>query len=186
MRKKILIAVGVVLAVLIAFLLYIAAEPSHYVVSRSETIHATPAITFARVNDFHNWEDWSPWAKLDPQNKVTYSGSAAGEGAVFTWSGNDKVGEGKMTLIESRLNERIGIKLDFVRPFVDTANVEFIFKPQGNQTVVTWSMSGENTFVGRIFCFFMNMDKMLGGDLEKGLAQMNQVASTQATTEPGR
>jgi hypothetical protein len=132
------------------------------------------------VNDLHNWQAWSPWAKLDPQAKVTFEGAPAGQGAVFTWSGNDDVGEGRMTLAESRPNELIRIQVAFVRPFEGGNVSEFAFKPDGAQTAVTWTMSGRNGFIGKAMCLFVDMDKMLGGDMEKGLAQMKAVTEAKA------
>jgi uncharacterized protein YndB with AHSA1/START domain len=167
-------------AVVVVLVIFVALQPAAFRVVRSATIAAPPPEVFAQVNDFHHWEAWSPWAKLDPAAKNTFEGPSAGTGAVFTWSGNDQIGEGRMTLVESRRDELIRIKLDFVRPFESTCDVEFAFKAEGNQTVVTWGMSGENNFVGKAFCLFMNMDKTLGGEFEKGLAQMKAVAEAAA------
>jgi uncharacterized protein YndB with AHSA1/START domain len=167
---------GVVVAAVVLFVIVVALQPSEFRVVRSATIPAPPAAVFAQVNDFHNWEAWSPWAQLDPACKNTFEGASAGTGAVFKWSGNDKVGEGQMTVLDSRPNELIRIKLDFIRPFESSCTVEFQFKPEGDQTAVTWTMSGENNFVAKAFCLFMNMDKTVGGDFEKGLAQLKAVA----------
>jgi uncharacterized protein YndB with AHSA1/START domain len=161
--------------IVVVFVLVVALQPPEFRVVRSATISAPPADVFAQVNDFHNWEAWSPWAKLDPACKNSFEGPSAGTGAVFAWSGNDQVGEGRMTVLESRPAELVRIKLDFVRPFESTCDVEFQFKPEGDQTAVIWTMSGKNNFVGKAFCLFMNMDKTVGGDFEKGLAQMKAV-----------
>ena len=120
----------------------------------------------------------SPWAKLDPSMKKTHEGAPAGTGAIYSWSGNDQVGEGRMTLTESRPSELIRIKLEFMKPFAATNTTEFTFKPEGNQTMVTWSMFGMNNFIAKAFGLFMNMDKMVGGDFEKGLASMKSVVET--------
>jgi polyketide cyclase/dehydrase/lipid transport protein len=127
------------------------------------------------VNDFHNWEAWSPWAKLDPAAKATFEGPSAGTGAIFKWAGNKEVGEGSMTITESRPSDLIRIKLEFLRPFEATNSAEFTFKPEGNRTAVTWSMEGKNNFIAKAVCLFMNMDKMVGGQFEQGLAQMKDV-----------
>jgi uncharacterized protein YndB with AHSA1/START domain len=169
-------AILLVLAVIvIAFLSVVAAQPSEYRISRSATIAAPAADVFPQVNNLHNWNAWSPWAKLDPAAKNSFEGPAEGTGAIFKWSGNDQIGEGKMTIIESRPDELVRFKLEFVRPFEDTSTSEFTFQPKDDQTVVTWSMLGHKNFVNKAVCLFMNMDKMLGGDFEKGLAQMKAV-----------
>lgn len=169
MFKKILIAL---IVLIVAFVAVVAMQPEDYHISRSATIAAPPAAVFAQVNDFRRWEAWSPWAKLDPAVKNTFSGPEAGKGAVFAWAGNHEVGEGKMTITESRPNELILIQLDFIKPFAGTSTTEFTFKPDGNQTLVTWTMSGKNNFIGKAVSLIMNCDKMLGGQFEKGLASM--------------
>jgi hypothetical protein len=128
------------------------------------------------VNDFHQWELWSPWAKLDPAATNTFTGPAAGTGAMFSWAGNSDVGVGSMTITESRPSELILIKLEFLKPFASTADTEFAFAPVGDQTKVTWTMSGKNNFISKAFCLFMNMDKMIGSDFEKGLVAMKSAA----------
>jgi len=173
MLKKILIGFVSVVAV---FAVVVALQPSEYRISRSTTVAAPAPVVFAQANDFHNWEAWSPWAKLDPAAKTTFEGPASGEGAVFAWSGNDKVGEGRMTLVESRPAELVRIRVDFVKPFAGTSTSEFAFKPGGNRTVVTWTVSGHQNFLEKAMCLFVSMDKMLGGEFEKGLAQMKSVA----------
>jgi hypothetical protein len=172
MLKKILIGLAVVV---IVFVIIVALQPAHYQVTRSATMSAPPAAVFEQINDFHKWDAWSPWAKLDPAMKTTFEGPPAGTGAIYTWVGNSKVGEGRMTLTESRTNDLIRLKLDFIKPFASTAMNEFNFKPEGDRTAVTWSMTGENNFIGKAFCLFMNMDKMVGGDFEKGLASLKSV-----------
>jgi hypothetical protein len=169
------IGIGIA-TIVVLFILVVALQPSEYRVKRSASIAAPPARVFAQVNDFHNWEAWSPWAKLDPAAKNSFEGAPAGTGAVFKWSGNDQIGEGTMTLMESRPNEFIRLKLDFIRPFESTCHSEFHFKPEGDGTKVTWEMFGENNLIGKVFCLFMDMDKLLGGEFDKGLAQMKEVA----------
>jgi hypothetical protein len=175
MFLKVLIALVVVVA---AFAAFVALQPSEYRIARSATIAAPAPEVFAQVNDFHKWDAWSPWAKLDPDAKMTFEGPEAGQGAAMTWAGNDKVGEGKMTLIESRPNEAIKLKVDFVKPFEGTSTSEFAFKPEGDQTTVTWSMSGHRNFIAKAFCLVMNGEKMIGDDLQKGLAQLKTVAES--------
>src|SRR5882762_2592603 len=119
------------LAVVVIFLIVVAMQPAEFKVSRSATIAAPPATVFAQVNDFHKWEAWSPWAKMDPNSKATYDGPASGPGAGFAWAGNDKVGEGHMTIKESQPNDLIRIDLQFIKPFTANNVAEFTFKPQG-------------------------------------------------------
>ena len=172
MLIKILIALAVIVVVLVSI---VALQPSDFRVARSATISAPPPAVFAQVNDFHKWEAWNPWGKIDPAMKQTYEGAPAGVGAIYTWVGNKNVGEGRMTLTESRPSDLIRIKLEFFKPFAGTNIAEFTFKPEGNQTAVTWSMAGKNNFMAKAIHLFMNMDKMIGGQFETGLAQMKSI-----------
>ena len=176
MLKKILLAVAVII---LLFVIVVAMQPADFRITRSTTIAAPAETVFAHVNDFHKWDAWSPWAKLDPAMKQSYEGSAAGTGAIYTWDGNKDVGTGRMTLTESRSNELVRIKLEFLKPFAAVNDTEFTFKPEGNQTAVTWSMTGKNNFIAKAFSLIMNMDKMVGGDFEKGLAQMKTLAEAE-------
>ena len=175
MLRKILIALAVIIVV---FVVIVALQPKEYRVARSATISASPAAVFAQVNDFHKWEAWNPWGKIDPAMKQAYEGAPAGVGAIYTWAGNNEVGEGRMTITESRPSELIRIKMEFFKPFAGTSTAEFTFKPEGNQTAVTWSMTGENNFMAKAIHLFMNMDKMIGGQFEKGLASMKSVVES--------
>jgi hypothetical protein len=167
--KKVLIGFVAILAV---FAIVVALQPPDFTIARSASMAAAPAAVFDQVNDFHRWEAWSPWAKLDPAMKQTYEGASSGTGAVYTWAGNDDVGEGRMTILESRPGELVRIKLEFLKPFAQTNQTDFAFKGDGAGTSVTWTMTGKKNFVSKAFCLFMDMDKMVGGDFEKGLAQM--------------
>lgn len=177
MVKKILLYGIVVIVLIIAiFCVVVAMQPAHYTVERSTTINAPAPAVFAQVNDFHKWQAWSPWEKIDPNMKKEYSGSPMGNGAVYSWAGNKDVGEGRMTITESRPSDLIKIKLEFIKPFAATNATDFTFTPQGNSTNVKWTMTGEKNFITKAFTMFMNMDKMVGDDFEKGLLQMKLVA----------
>jgi uncharacterized protein YndB with AHSA1/START domain len=177
MLKKFLILVIVLLAI---FVVAVAMQPADFSITRSATIAAPPSEVFALVNDFHKWEAWSPWAKLDPGMKQNFDGAPAGVGSVYSWSGNDKVGEGRMTILESQPNEHVGLKLDFIKPFAATNATDFTFKPNGAGTDVNWTMSGRNNLIAKAMGIFVSMDKMIGPDFEKGLAQMKSVAEAKA------
>jgi uncharacterized protein YndB with AHSA1/START domain len=177
MLKTILVALAVIIVVLVVI---VALQPSDFRVARSTTISAPPPAVFAQVNDFHKWEAWNPWGKIDPAMKQTYEGTLAGPGAIYTWSGNNEVGEGRMTITDSRPSDLIRVKLEFFKPFAGTNTAEFAFKPEGNQTLVTWSMFGEKNFMAKAVHLVMNMDKMIGGQFEKGLADMKSAVEALA------
>jgi hypothetical protein len=176
MLKKILLALVVVVVI---FVVVVALQSADFRITRTATISAPPPTVFAQINDFHKWDAWSPWAKLDPEMKATYEGSPAGLGAVYNWVGNSKVGEGRMEITQSKPGELVQLKLDFLKPMKASNLSEFAFKPVGAQTEVTWTMTGQKNFMSKAFCLFVNMDKMVGGDFEKGLAQLKTVAEAE-------
>ena len=169
MFKKILIVIAVLI---LAFVIVVATRPSQFRVTRSTTINAPAAAVFPHVNELKKWEAWNPWGKIDPVMKLTYDGPASGVGANYAWVGNKEVGEGRATITESRPNELVRLKLEFFKPMAGVSTAEFTFKPKGNQTEVLWDMTGKNNFIAKAFCMFMNMDKMIGGQFEEGLADM--------------
>ncbi|HMP83377.1 MAG TPA: SRPBCC family protein [Verrucomicrobiota bacterium] len=169
----VLLAIAVLVILLIVV---IAGQPDEFKVARSAAIAATPQKVFSHVNELRKWEDWSPWAKLDPDAKSAFEGPDSGVGSAMSWSGNRKVGEGKMTITESAPASFIQFRLEFLRPFKATNTAEFVFAPRGDQTSVTWSMAGKNNFMGKVFSLFFNCDTMVGKDFEKGLARLKAVA----------
>jgi hypothetical protein len=181
MVLKIALVVAVIVVVLVVV---VATRPSEFRIARTASISAPAPAVFAQVNDFRSWAAWNPWATLDPAMQQTYEGALAGAGAIYAWSGNKQVGAGRMTIAESRPSERIGIKMEFLKPFAATSYAEFTFKPEGDQTVVTWSMAGDNNFMAKALHLFMNMDRMIGGQFDKGLARMKSVVEASTRTVP--
>lgn len=167
---------AIVVVIIIVFVVIIALQPGDFRVARSTLMLAPPPAVFAQVNDFHKWNAWNPWGRIDPAMKQNYDGAPAGPGAVYTWTGNKEVGEGRMTITDSQPNDLIRVKLEFFKPFAATNTAEFTFVPEGNQTRVTWSMFGEKNFMAKAIHLFMNMDKMIGGQFEKGLTDMKAAA----------
>jgi hypothetical protein len=181
MLKKILIVILVLVA---GFLAYATTRPDSYKVERSTKIDAPGAVVFGELEDLKAWAAWSPWEAKDPQMKKTYEGPPSGVGAGYAWQGNDKVGEGKMTIVASQPPTQIQYRLEFVKPFAAVSTTSFNLTPDGDKaTTVIWSMEGTNNLVGKIFGVFMNMDKMVGDDFDKGLAGLKQVAEVKAKQE---
>ena len=150
---------------------------STFEVRRSAVIPATPEEIFPLVNDFHEWTAWSPWEQIDPGMSRRYFGSASGAGAGYAWSGNRKAGSGTMEIEESEPNSLIRIRLEFTKPFKALNPTTFTFTPVQGGTEVTWSMTGENKGLARVFALFMNMDMMVGADYERGLAALGSAVA---------
>jgi uncharacterized protein YndB with AHSA1/START domain len=171
-------AIGAVVLVGVLLTL-VGTRPSRFKVARSITIDAPPEAVFAEVNDFHHWKAWNPWAAMDPAMRETYEGASAGVGAVYRWSGDARVGEGRMRISESQPGQLIRIDLQFLRPLRGTSTAEFRFEPEAGRTRVTWAMTGENGLIAKVVHLIMNMDRMVGGQFERGLAGLK--AGVEAT-----
>jgi hypothetical protein len=179
------IAIGiavVVLIVLVAAVVFIATRPENFRVERSATVGAPPDVVFLIINDLRQWGRWSPYDRRDPDMKKTYEGPSAGPGASYTWNGNSQVGEGRLTILESQPGARVTMKLEFLRPFVGTNQVNFVLVPADGGTRVSWIMDGKYNFMTKAMSLFMDMDRMVGRDFEQGLANLDTAAQAETTT----
>lgn len=182
MAKKILVAFAVVLGILVVI---IAMQPAAFTVERHTMVNAPPAWVYAQIDDFHRWADWSPWEKMDGDTlKKTYSGPSSGVGAHYAWAG-EKTGEGNMTINEAKPNERVAIALNFVKPFKAENTSTFVMTPSGAGTDVSWAMSGNRGFMEKAMGLVMDMDKMIGPDFEKGLAEIKRLAEADVAKVAG-
>lgn len=178
--------IATALALVAAVLLYAASRPDHFRIERSVTVNASPDKIFPLISNFHRWEAWSPWEKIDPKLSRTYSGATEGLGAVYAWSGNQDIGQGRMEIIEAQPSSKLRIKLDFVTPFEAHNTVDFVLiqqgpqGPQGSATVVTQSMQGPTPFISKLLGLVFSMDKMVGSKYEEGLASLKALAETPA------
>jgi hypothetical protein len=175
MLKTILILVVIAIA---AVFIYAATRPDNFRVERSADIAAPPEKIYVLIRDLRRWRDWSPYEKKDPAMQRTLSGPPAGVGAAYAWKGNKEVGEGRMEIIEATLPSQVRLQLDFIAPFQAHNIAEFSLQPQGTITRVTWALSGPSPFITKLIGVFMNMDKMIGGDFETGLAQLKALAES--------
>ncbi|MCB1840311.1 MAG: SRPBCC family protein [Alphaproteobacteria bacterium] len=161
--------------VVIGLAIFINAQDNQFKLSRSTVIPAPAGKVFEQVNNLKNWNAWSPWARMDPNAKNSFEGPEAGVGAVMGWAGNKNVGEGKMTIIESRPDELVKFKLEFYKPFKGTNQAEFTFRPEGSGTHVTWSMTGDKNFIAKAMHLVMDCEKMVGGQFEDGFKNLDEV-----------
>jgi polyketide cyclase/dehydrase/lipid transport protein len=176
MFAKIAIA-AVVLVALPAVV--VATRAAAFRIQRSTVIAAPAEVVFAQLDDFHRWSAWSPYERMDPSLSRSFQGAPSGVGAVYHYAGG-RVGEGRMTVVESRPGERLGIAAEFIRPFAARNHIEFTLQPAAGGVRVTWAMSGTNGFLARAFSLVVNVDRMVGGDFEKGLAELKRVSEAEA------
>jgi hypothetical protein len=173
--------VRIALMLIVLFILFVNSRPSTFHIERSATIATPPDSLYPRIANFHAWDAWSPWARLDPKMKQEFGGMDGAVGSNYAWkSAMDKVGDGRMTLTEAQPSSRVGIKLEFLKPFKSTSSATFTLAPEGAGTKVTWAMDGPMNLLSKFMCLFMSMDKMVGGDFEKGLASLKQQAEAPA------
>jgi len=170
----------VIVVAIVAMLGFAATRPDSFVVKRTAVIDAPPEKLVGMVQDFHQWGAWSPWEKMDPGMSRTYEGPPAGVGSAYAWSGNDKVGAGRMEIQKVVPAREVVFKLDFLKPFKASNTGRFAFEPEGAATKVTWTMEGKNPYISKVMGLFFNMDKMIGKDFETGLANMKAAAGKQA------
>jgi len=173
-----LIALGIVAAAIVALLAYAATRPDSFRIERSALIKAPPEKIFGLVNDLHQWTAWSPWEKIDPALKRSYSGPQSGKGAAYAWEGNNKVGSGRMEITDAASPSKVIIKLDFLKPFEAHNTADFAFARQGDATTVTWAMFGPSPFISKLMGTFFNMERMVGGQFEQGLANLKRISET--------
>jgi uncharacterized protein YndB with AHSA1/START domain len=175
MLKIILIIVGVIAVAVVGLLAFASTKPDTFVIQRSTTIKAPPEKVYALIQDFHQWGQWSPFEKLDADMKRTYGEPAAGVGGTYAWVGKN-AGSGKMTIKEATPARRVAIALDFTKPFPANNTATFDLEPVGEGTKVTWAMTGKSPLMFKVMDTLMGMDKTVGKDFDKGLADMKAAA----------
>jgi hypothetical protein len=177
MITKLLIGLAGIAGMIVILLIVAAFRPAEFRVERSAVLSASPAALFPHVNDHHKFAVWNPFMRLDPNVRNTFSGPDSGVGSVCSWEGNRDIGAGSCTIVESKPNEMVRMRMDWKRPMEGTSTVDFTFKPDGDKTVVTWAMYGRNNFMGKVMSLFMDCEKICGPQFEKGLAGLGAVAA---------
>ena len=179
MMKKIgigsLITIGLLVFIILIFI-YASTKPDTFNIKRDIKINAKKDKIFLLLNDFRNWTQWSPYEKMDPNVKTTFSAITQGVGAIYTWSGNSAIGSGSMTIIQSNIPHFLKLELEMLAPFKASNSIEFILDQIEDITTVTWSMTGQNSYLSKIFNLFMDMDKMVGSQFEEGLMNLKTIA----------
>jgi len=176
MVKLLSVVLAVLLLIVGVVLANAAAKPDTFRVERTASIKAPPEKIFPLIDNFDNWGAWSPWEKKDPAMKRTRSGAPSGKGSVYAWDGDKNVGKGRIEITEVSPNARLALNLDMLKPLEAHNKAEFTLQPQGNATIVTWAMHGPAPYFSKILQMFCNMDRMVGGDFETGLANLKAIA----------
>jgi len=166
-----LIAIGVA-----GVLAYAATVPDTFQVQRSVSIKAPPEKVFPLINELKTMNEWNPFAKQDPTIRLTYRGPASGKGAANDWDSDGKAGKGRLEITDSAAPSQVTMRLDMEKPMEGHNTIVFALQPQADGTDVTWSMTGGLPYIARVICTFFSMDRMIGGEFEKGLAELKAKA----------
>jgi hypothetical protein len=176
MLKIISIVAGIGVLAIIALLAYAATFPDTFQVQRTQRISAAPEKIFPLINNMHSMNTWNPFSEADPEIKITYTGPDSGRGARYEWTGNSKVGQGSIEITDAMAPSRVMLKLDMLKPIEGHNTVVFTLAPNGADTDVTWAMTGERPFIGKVMDAVFNMDRMVGSQFEKGLDKLRAIA----------
>jgi hypothetical protein len=175
MLKKILIgAAGVVVLLLVV----IQTRPNEFKMTRSGVIEAPADKIYPFLTQFKLGEQWSPFDTPEMKLKKTFAGEDGTVGAKMTFEG-DKEGAGELTILRLVPNQAADIRLHMTKPFDAENLIEYSLQPEGTGTKFTWTMSGKMNFLAKAFSLFMDCEKMLGPEFEKGIASLKRVVEAQ-------
>ncbi|BBH53762.1 SRPBCC family protein [Fluviispira sanaruensis] len=172
---------AIIIIIAAGFFGYVALQPSDFRIVREIKVNTSAQLPFSYTNDLRKFTEWDPWAKLDPNAKMNFEGNQTGVGAMLNWDGNKEVGQGKATITESKPNSSVRMKIEMFKPYPFVNDVLFSFKEEGTQTNVTWEMTGKANFMYKLACVFMNRDKVIGGEFEKGLTQLKEIVEAKSS-----
>lgn len=174
MIRKILIAVAAVLA---GFLLVAALKPADYLIQREIVIQAKPEAIFPYLVSMKKADQWMPWKEGDPQVVTSYSGPEEGVGAISSWESPGQMGTGQAEVVGVTPNQLVKTKITYTKPMVMSQDSEFSLAPDAGGTRVAWRVTGQQPFIPRLICtlMFMNLDKFVGGEFEKGLGKLKLI-----------
>ncbi|MCX6108436.1 MAG: SRPBCC family protein [Proteobacteria bacterium] len=173
MLGKVVVVLGLIILV---FFGYIYSRPATMLISRELLIKASPEKLFPYINNAQKSNEWMPWAESDPGVKMVYTGPQEGLGAISSWDSTGKMGTGQAEVVESVALKVVKTQLTYTKPMVMKQLAEVSLNPTAEGTVVRWSVTGENGFLGKLFGVLMNMDAMVGGEFEKGLGKLKAIA----------
>lgn len=169
----------IIVLLIVGLLGFAATKPNSFEVQRSVLINADAETVFTYLNDFQQWDRWSPWANKDPNMEKMASGSETGVGSVYEWNGNKEVGQGRMEITESNPSSDLRIKLDFVKPFEASNIADFKLQEGEKDCEVSWILTGPNPFMAKVMSVFVSMDEMVGTDFELGLANLKTLVESE-------
>jgi len=165
--------IGIVfLVVVIGFAVFVSTREARFSYERSGVIQAPPEVIFPYISNLKLGQEWSPYAKADPNMKVTFSGFDGEAGSAMEFEGNDQVGSGKVEILNLVPNESVEIKLTMIKPFRAENHVFYTLSREENGTRFTWRMTGENGFIGKLISVLIDCDNMIGSQFVSGIENL--------------
>lgn len=166
------------LILIIGFAIYVAVQPNDFSFNRSKVINAPTEVIYNTVNEFKEWPRFSPWLEQDTMAQISYGEKTSGIDASYSWNG-EILGVGSMTTLNTVENSSIDQRIDFIEPFETTSNVNWSFEPESNGTKVTWSMSGDQDFMTKLFVAISgSIEDNTAPDFERGLFKLDSIVQS--------
>lgn len=162
-------------ALVLAVVAYASTRPDTFEIARSAGIEGAPDKIFPLINDLRLFSTWSPFEKKDPNMKRVFSGPESGKGQRYDWDGNREIGKGFLVISDSSQPSKVEFDLNMLKPMKAIHQVTFTLVPEGNTTKVTWAMRGEVPLFAKVIHLFVDMDRMCGGEFDKGLASLKSL-----------
>jgi uncharacterized protein YndB with AHSA1/START domain len=145
-----------------------------YSIQVSALINAPAQKIFETINDLNTFTSWSPFAKMDATMVATISKPGVGVGATYDYTAK-RVGTGRMTIIDAVTPSVINMKMEFLAPNQELADVAFTIIPSTDGCEVTWTMNGERGLKDRIFVGLLQLDKMMNKHFADGLLTLKAI-----------
>ena len=175
MLKKILLGV---VGVLVLFLIYVSTRSGAFSYERNGLIKAPPEKIFPYLNNFKMGAEWNPYEKKDPNMKKTYSGPTEGPGSIMEFEGNSEVGSGKLEIQREIPNSSVALQLEMTKPVHGLNLIEYMLKPEGENTRFIWTMSGNGGFPMKLMSVFVDCEKMVTADFEVGIQNLKTLVES--------
>ncbi|MCS6990502.1 MAG: SRPBCC family protein [Chitinophagales bacterium] len=179
---RLFLVVVLVLALLAVVLSAVA--PTTLTLSRKIFIQAPLDTVWNYVSTLRAMDLWSPWNALDTTMKKNYYGTDGSVGASMHWVGNKQAGEGRQTITAIEPRHRIDVHVQFLKPFSSEANSYIQVDDSGAGTEVTWGFTSITPRPFNIIYIFMDMEKLIGQDFEKGLRRLKELTEPKHVSAP--
>ncbi|WP_111307503.1 SRPBCC family protein [Confluentibacter sediminis] len=165
------------LIAIIGTAIYIAVQPNEFSFSRSRVMKAPAPVIFKKINDFENWQVFSPWIERHPNTEITYGTKHFGVGATYNWHGA-VLGEGSIKTVAANENQFMSQHMSTLKPYESESEIHWDLEPTDEGTKVTWSIEGEQSFMAKMYATFTgSVETHMGPDFERGLFKLDSIVT---------